>query len=147
MFEELYQSYKGKCSVPNKIHHLVLENFGGPVCSGPFAGEWFLPVEILETADTFIIRAEIPEVTAEEMGIEILGNLLSIRFKKMNKVALKNGPNDLGDEENGFLKYDIELPAAVLSEYCDADLQKGTLYIEIPKAEKPLAKKISVRTH
>ena len=146
MFAQLYQSI-AKSADPEQTHHLVLENFGGPVCTGPFAGEWFLPVEILETSDTLILKAEIPEVTAEEIDIKLFGSLLSIRFKKTINGGLKQEPGSLKDEENGFLKYDVELPVAVLGDYCDAILRNGTLFIEIPKAEKPLAKKIKVRSN
>ncbi len=144
MYAELYQPYKLKDSALNTTCNIFLENFGGPICSGPFAGEWLLPAEISETNDILIVKVEMPEVNIEEIEITIIGNALTIRLDKSLKNHPQSGLPDLVDENLGYLRFDVELPAAVKSDYSNAKLQKGILTVKMPKAAKPVEKKISV---
>ena len=147
MFATLYQTQKSKCSDPTKIRQLVLENFGGPVVSGPFAGEWFLPVEMLETDDTLIIKAKMPMKNQEEISVTILNKVLTMRVSKNVEDRVESGQSLAEGEEYTPLRYEIALPTAVLSDYCEAILRDGILFIEVPKAAEISPKVITVTSH
>ena len=49
---------------------------------GPFATQWMPPIEISETTDKVLVRAELPGLEAKDVSVSMSGDLLTIKGKK-----------------------------------------------------------------
>jgi len=105
---------------------------------------WAPAVDIYETENELVIKADLPEVNPQDLDIRVANNILTIRGERKfeNKV----------DEENylrierayGAFTRSFSLANSVKSEEIKADYQNGALTLHIPKAEEAKPKQIKV---
>ena len=109
---------------------------------------WAPAVDIYETENELVIKADLPEVNTQDLDIRVANNILTIRGERKfeNKV---NEENYLRVERAyGSFTRSFSLANSVKSDEIKADYQNGTLTLHIPKAEeaKPKQIKVSVGT-
>lgn len=109
------------------------------------------PLNIMETADSLIINAELPGVKAEDLDISIEGDTLSLHGKRNHRVTVTK--NDKGQPsyhrqeiETGSFSRAITLPTKVNMDNIQAKLQNGILSITLFRADEVKPKKINVIT-
>ena len=109
---------------------------------------WAPAVDIYETENELVIKADLPEVNTQDLDIRVANNILTIRGERKfeNKV---NEENYLRVERAyGSFTRSFSLANSVKSDEIKADYQNGTLTLHIPKAKeaKPKQIKVSVGT-
>jgi HSP20 family protein len=109
---------------------------------------WAPAVDIYETENELVIKADLPEVNPQDVDIRVANNILTIRGERKfeNKV---NEENYLRVERAyGSFTRSFSLANSVKSDEIKADYQNGTLTLHVPKAEeaKPKQIKVSVGT-
>lgn len=53
-----------------------------------FEGEWSPSVDVTETKDDFIVRAELPGLESKDVNVSITENLLTIRGEKKKEMKI-----------------------------------------------------------
>ena len=144
MYLQTLQPYRKPGSIRNEIDNLLHEFFGGPIHTGPLAGEWLPPADITETEDRVLVKAELPGIEEKDIDLSISGNLLTIRGEKKRLKEEKDGDHYLGDRYYGSFHRIFQLPADIVQEKAEATFDKGVLKISIPKAEESKIKKIAI---
>ncbi len=105
------------------------------------------PLNIIETAESLIIKAELPGVKAEGLDISMEGDTLTLHGKRDHRVAEddKKRPSYHRREiETGSFSRAITLPTKVNMDDMQAKLQNGILSITLFKAEEVKPRKISI---
>jgi HSP20 family protein len=110
---------------------------------------WAPAVDIFETENELIVKADLPEVNPQDLDIRVENNVLTIRGERKfdNKV---NEDNYLRIERAyGSFSRSFSLATSVKSDAIKADYQNGVLTLSIPKREeaKPKQIKVNVDTH
>jgi len=146
LYTDIYQPNKAKDSLSNQVYEISLENYGGPVVTGPFAGEWLLPVQFTESDSRVIVKAEIPEIDADKIDLRINGDVLIIRMKRAKEETSDIGDHLFGEKNYDSLRFDLKIPSGVASDFIDAMLIDCNLIIQIPKVTKSIEKKIEVKS-
>ena len=144
MYLQTLQPYRKPGSIRNEIDNLLHEFFGGPIHTGPLAGEWLPPADITETEDRVLVKAELPGIEEKDIDLSISGTLLTIRGEKKRLKEEKDGDHYLGDRYYGSFHRIFQLPADIVQEKAEATFDKGVLKISIPKAEESKIKKIAI---
>ncbi len=111
------------------------------------AGEstlWVPPIDVSETSDAVIVKADLPGVSEDDIQISITGNLLSIKGERKQEVKEENENFFRVERVYGAFERVIELPAEVEPDKAKATFKNGVLTIEIPKSEKVKPKEIKI---
>ncbi len=99
--------------------------FGGP------------SLDMHETADDLIIRAEMPGLKKDDFSVELVGRRLTIKGEKNIVRERKGGDGNLISEcRYGSFSRSIQLPYEIDEKTIAADLKHGVLTIRLPKPEK-----------
>ena len=102
-------------------------------------------VDIFETEKEISLLADMPGVKAKDLTIDLRDNVLTI--------AGDIAPFENVDEHDLFIEYEVgkyyrqfTLSEVIAQDKIDAKLSDGVLRLTLPKAEKAIPKKITVRT-
>jgi HSP20 family protein len=110
---------------------------------------WAPEVDIYETENEMVVKADLPDVDPQDLDIRVENNILTIRGeRKFDKTV--NEDNYLRIERSyGSFSRSFSLTNSVKSEAIKADYQNGVLTLSIPKREeaKPKQIKVNVTTH
>ena len=114
MYLSNLQPYRKSGSIREEVNNLLHEFFGGPIHSGPLAGEWLPPADITETPDKVLIKAELPGLEVKDIELSILENVLTIRGEKKHQKDEEDENHYLGDRYYGSFHRAFQLPARPL---------------------------------
>lgn len=99
--------------------------FGGPA------------LDMHETANELIIRAEVPGLKKEDFSVEIVGGRLTIKGEKNVVRERKGGDGCLISEcRYGSFSRSIQLPYEIDEKTIEADLKHGVLTVRLPKPDR-----------
>jgi HSP20 family protein len=145
MYLQTLTPYRKPGSIQNEIDNLLREFFGGPIHTGPLAGEWLPAAEITESQDRIFVKAELPGMEEKDIDLSISGNVMTIRGEKKHVKEGKDENHYLGDRYYGSFRRTFQLPADIDQEHAEATFKKGVLRISIPKAAESKTKKIEIK--
>ncbi len=100
-----------------------------------------VPVDIRDEGETFVLEADLPGFTPEDVEIVAAPELLTIKGKrKAPKPEAKDSPKSLRRERNDFaFERRFELPRGIDLDGVVAKLDAGVLTVRLPKraADRP----------
>jgi HSP20 family protein len=107
------------------------------------SGAWVPPVDVAETQEKILVRAEVPGMKQEDIQIEFENGLLTIRgerkIEKTETVTWLRVERTYGNFSRSFT-----LPRTVDPEKISASYREGVLEIEVPKREEAKPKQIRI---
>jgi HSP20 family protein len=112
--------------------------FGRPFREGPF-------IDLSETKDRLILRAEIPGVTPEDLDISISGDVLTVSGEVRQGFVTDEEEYRPAEVEYGYFSRTIQLPCRVRIHEVSAVYKDGLLSIDMPKCEPQPARKIKIK--
>ena len=107
--------------------------------------EWSPDIDIAETDNDIIVKAEIPGVDPKEIDISITEDTLTIKGEKKEEKEDKGKSFYCIERSYGRFARSIDLPTQVLSDKVEAKEHRGVLEITLPKMEKAKTKTITVK--
>jgi HSP20 family protein len=108
---------------------------------------WAPPVDILETENELVLKADLPDVDLKDIDIQIERGTLSIKGERtFEKVEGQGTGYHRIERSYGHFQRFFSLPDTVESDKVKADYKNGVLTITLPKKEvaKPRTIKIGV---
>jgi HSP20 family protein len=103
------------------------------------------PVDLEETKDSYIIEADLPRVTRNDVEVYLDNKILTITVAK-EKMEEKKERNYLIQERSSTsASRSLELPFADDKQTVNAALKDGVLRIEVRKSSKETSHKIEVK--
>jgi HSP20 family protein len=107
-------------------------------------GLWAPPVDIYETDDAFMLKAELPGFTKEDVNIEVHENRLIIRGERKRETEAKEDQYHRLERAYGRFERAFWLPTTVDAEHIQASFKNGILEMRLPKSEKAKPKQIPI---
>lgn len=101
-------------------------------------------INLTETPDAFILRAELPGVSAEELDIQTMGRNLTISGERRIAVD-RSAKYHRREREAGRFSRAIAIPGEIDRDKVTAELKEGILKVTIPKAEVAKPRKIDIK--
>jgi HSP20 family protein len=114
---------------------------------------WAPAVDIYEAEHELVVKADLPDVKAEDLDIRVENNILTIRGeRKFEKIGRSAAAGKEADEKNylrierayGSFARSFSLANTVNTEAIKADYKDGVLTLSIPKREEAKPKQIKV---
>ncbi|MDI6801327.1 MAG: Hsp20/alpha crystallin family protein [Thermodesulfovibrionales bacterium] len=132
---------KDSFSLSERINNLFAESH---TMSGKFgASIWMPSVDIYETSENFVVKAELPEVGESDIEIKMEGNLLKISGER--KFNFEGRNYHQVERSYGSFARSFLLPMPVEAEEIKAMLDDGILRIILPKKDKEIARHIEIK--
>ena len=107
--------------------------------------EWAPSLDMSETKDNFVVKAEVPGKDAKHIDISLTGDVLTIRGEKRQEKEEKEEDYHLVERTYGSFSRSVRLPAEVESNKIKASYKNGILAITLPKSEKAKAKEVKIK--
>ncbi len=107
-------------------------------------GSWIPPVDIYETADAVVLKAELPGISKDDINVEVKDNTLTLRGEKKFEKEVKEENYYRVERSYGTFQRSFSLPSTVQQDKVKAKFKDGILEISLPKAEEAKPKQIKV---
>jgi HSP20 family protein len=105
---------------------------------------WCPVVDVLETPEAYIFRAELPGVGKEHINVEIRGNRLRLYGERHMSAEPAIAAYHSIERVHGVFERNFELPGLVDAEQAEARYLDGVLEIVLPKVEEESDRPISI---
>jgi HSP20 family protein len=140
-----WEPFHGLNRFQSRINELFDETFSKSRLSPTAAaGTWYPPVDILESKDSYLIRAELPGMKKEDVHVEIQEDALML-----------NGERKFDEPANGVEYHRVErvagkfsrsfyLPQKINQDEIKATFRDGVLEVHVPKADEAKPKQIAI---
>ena len=104
-------------------------------------------VDVVETDDTVVVKAELPGMEPKDVDISVSGDKLTIKGERKAEKEEKGKTFYRMERCYGSFCRTVELPVSVEADKAKADYKNGVLEITLPKTEQVKAKKIPIKTN
>lgn len=109
-------------------------------------GGWSAPaVDMYQTDDEVVVRAALPGFKADEVQINVTGDVLTLRGEVKQEEEKNDKAWHIREHRWGSFERSIALPTDVKADKAVADFENGILTITLPKAEEVKPKTITVK--
>lgn len=109
----------------------------------PAPSGWIPPIDVHETADEYVITAELPGLGREDVEIQVRDGRLQLSGQRRERDVPCEQYHRV-ERGHGSFSRTLELPHPVDEERVTADLRDGVLTIVCPKAAEGNARRIQV---
>jgi HSP20 family protein len=120
---------------------------------GSFFGGWptlaerpvWPAIDISEDENAITVKAEVPGCNADDIGISVQGNTLTISGEKKHEEEKKEKGYYYAERSFGSFRRDLTLGSEVDASKIDAVCKNGVLTVKLPKSERAKAVKVKVK--
>lgn len=136
----------GELSSFRKEMDRLWDRVGGETpLSRTFGDVWSPSVDISETKDSFVVKAELPDLEAKDVNVSISGEVLTIKGEKKAEEEAKDEHYHCVERYSGSFQRIFQLPSGVKADQIKATFDKGVLKVTLPKVEEAKKKEIEVK--
>ncbi len=119
------------------------DNFFRPVWSED--GHSAPLVDMYQTDDEIHVKASMPGVKADDVDIQVNGEMLTIKAETQTEEEHKQATYHVRERRYQSYARSLTLPTPVKADKAEAEVKDGILHITLPKAEEAKPKVISVK--
>ena len=110
---------------------------------GPEPSGWLPPVDLHEVEDKYVITAEVPGLTREDVQINVEDGRVTLAGMRRQRAAACEQYHRL-ERGHGPFSRTFELPLPVVVDAVTADLKDGVLTVVLPKSPEGASRRIRV---
>jgi HSP20 family protein len=107
---------------------------------------WAPPVDIYETDDALVLKAELPGISKDDVSVEIHQNTLSLRGQRKHEAEVKEDRYHRVERAYGTFQRSFVLPTLVDQEHVQATYKDGILELRLPKSEAAKPKRVAIQS-
>ena len=105
---------------------------------------WIPPVDIYESDDALVVKAELPGFSKEDITVELKDNTLMLRGERKRESDVKEGNYHRMERTYGVFQRSFLLPTTVDQQNVKATYKDGVLELSLPKVESAKAKRVAI---
>lgn len=109
------------------------------------AGEWFPTLDVSETKNEYVLKAELPGIDPKDIDISLTNDLLTIKGEKKQEKEEKEENYHVIERSYGSFTRSVRLPGQVQSDKINAAFKNGVLKVTLPKTEEAKKKEIKIK--
>lgn len=107
--------------------------------------DWEPSVDVVETPETIVVKAEVPGIEAKDIDISVSGDILTLKGEKKEEREEKGKTWYRREIRSGGFTRSIQLPMTVDTARIEAEERAGMITITLPKVEAAKPKKIPIK--
>ncbi|HEY3216444.1 MAG TPA: Hsp20/alpha crystallin family protein [Candidatus Eisenbacteria bacterium] len=137
--------FRERTSLNDEMDRLFESFFDRGVIRGDVAPLSTPAVDIEETADAFVVRADLPGMTQKDVKVNLMGDTLTIRGERKREDVQKNGKSlHRAERVYGTFERSFTFGTPVRGDGVTAQYRDGVLEVRVPKAEEARVREIAV---
>ena len=126
----------------NRLFNTVFDTPSGT--SGNVLRRWMPAMDLVESADHFVLRADLPGMSEDDINIEFEDGTLTVSGeRKAEHEDSKEGYHRV-ERSYGAFSRSLTLPQGIDADAVTASFDRGVLEIRIPKPEQRKPRKIAI---
>jgi HSP20 family protein len=142
------EPFDGLDRIHSRINDLFDETFGRARASSTSSNSvWLPPVDILESRDSYLIRAELPGMKKEDFNLEVKEGSLTLSGERKFEEPANGVEYHRVERVAGRFLRSFSLPQTVKADEIKATYRDGILEIHVPKAEEAKPRQITINAH
>jgi HSP20 family protein len=127
----------------NRLFNSFFES-ESPTNGAPSVRRWIPAMDLVESDDAFVLRADLPGLSEDDVKIEVEDNVLTVSGeRKLEHEDRKDGYYRL-ERASGAFRRSLNLPEGVDPEQIAASVADGVLEVRIPKPEERKPHKVTI---
>ena len=121
------------------------DSFFGGGSKGRVEGEWLPSLDLAETDNELVVKAELPGMDPKDIDISLSDGTLTIKGEKKQEKEEKKSDYHFIERSYGAFTRSIQLPRQVEREKISASYKNGLLRITLPKSEEAKKKEVKIK--
>ena len=117
--------------------------FGGETQAS--ARRWVPPMDLVEAEDHFLLKADLPGLSDDDVSIEVQDGTLSISGERSAEHEAREGGWYRVERSFGSFNRSLTLPDGVDSDAISAHFDRGVLEVRIPKPEERKPRRVQIK--
>ena len=105
---------------------------------------WAPPVDIFETQEQLVIRAEVPGVRKDDMDVQVENGVLTLHGQRKRETDVQEESAYRLERVYGAFTRSFSLPTTVDAARIAATYKDGVLEVVVPKAEMAKPKRVEI---
>jgi HSP20 family protein len=105
---------------------------------------WLPAMDLLETKDEFVLRADLPGLSEDDVNIEFEDNVLTVHGERKAEHEERKEGYYRVERSSGSFSRSLTLPEGVDPDAVKATFDRGVLEVRIPKPEQHKPRKVSI---
>ena len=102
-------------------------------------------IDMYQTENDVVVKASIPGIKAEEVQINITGDVLTLKGEVKQEEERNDKAWHIREHRFGSFERSVALPTAVKADKAEAVFENGVLTITLPKADEVKPKTINIK--
>jgi len=131
-------------TLQDEVNRLFEDNFTRERSGHADLATWAPPVDIYETENELVVKAELPDFQDKDIDVRITNNTLTIRGERKFEKDVKEDKYLRIERAYGSFVRSFSLPNTVSSENIRADYRNGVLTLHMAKREESKPKQIKI---
>jgi HSP20 family protein len=127
-----------------EMARLFDEVFGERDAGGWRENAWAPPVDLYDTGEAFVLKAELPGMSKDDIHIEVHDRTLTLRGERRHEAEVKEENYHRRERAYGSFQRTFSLPTAVDADRIQANFKDGLLELRVPKSETAKPKRIAI---
>jgi HSP20 family protein len=133
-------------SLQSDMNRLFNAFFDAPTGAGNGATlrRWVPAMDLVETEEHFVLRADLPGLTEEDVKVELEDNVLTVSGERKAEHEDRREGYYRVERASGQFARSLTLPEGVEADAVEASFDKGVLEVRIPKPEERKPRRVSI---
>jgi HSP20 family protein len=112
--------------------------------SGATYRRWIPAMDLVETDDSFVLKADLPGLAESDVNIELDDNVLTISGERKSEHEDRKAGYCRVERSYGSFRRSLTLPEGVDPESVKATFDKGVLEVTVPKPAQQTPRKVQI---
>jgi HSP20 family protein len=122
----------------------VFDAFFGDRAANGRARRWVPAIDLVETDEHFVLRADLPGMGEDDINIELEDGMLTVSGERKSEHESKNEGYYRVERAFGGFSRSLTLPKGIDPEAVSANFDRGVLEVRIPKPEERKPRRIEI---
>src|SRR5436190_8003608 len=132
-------------SLQSEMNRLFNTFFGdSPAGEAGNFRRWVPAMDLVETDDHFVLRADLPGMSEEDVSIELEDNVLTISGERKSEHEERREGYYRLERATGAFSRSLTLPQGVDPNAIQARFDKGVLEVRVPKPEERKPRRVAI---
>jgi HSP20 family protein len=140
-----WEPFRELATLQNEMNRLFNTAFDAPPGgNGGNLRRWMPAMDLVETEDHFVLRADLPGMSESDVNIEVEDHVLTLSGERKTEHETSKEGYHRVERAFGAFSRSLTLPEGVDPEAVEASFDRGVLEVRIPKPEQRKPRKISI---
>jgi HSP20 family protein len=108
------------------------------------ARRWIPAIDVVETDEHFVLRADLPGLSENDVKIEVEDNVLTVSGERKTEHEQSGKAYYRSERSFGSFSRSLTLPEGVDADAIQASFDTGVLEVQIPKPEQHKPRKVQI---